>query len=81
MGRMLGILAIVLGVWLGVEVMTKGVDHAFGGLFARFGLSERLAPSDGERIDAEDVPVPGARRYRSGFDRAIERADKVLESE
>jgi hypothetical protein len=34
MGRILGILAIVVGVWIGAEVYTKGVDGAFGGIFA-----------------------------------------------
>ena len=81
MGRVLRTLAIVLGVWVGAEVMTKGVDHALGGLFARFGLSEKLAPSDGDRIDADTMPVPGAKRYRAGFDRGIERVDKALEKQ
>jgi hypothetical protein len=36
MGKLIGLLLIVLGVWIGVEVYDKGVDHAFGGLFAWF---------------------------------------------
>ncbi len=34
MGKVLGILAIVLGIWIGAEVYTKGMDRAFGGIFA-----------------------------------------------
>ena len=34
MGRLFGILAIVLGIWIGLEVYTKGTDQAFGGIFA-----------------------------------------------
>jgi hypothetical protein len=76
-GRIFGILAIVLGIWVGAEVMNKGVDQAFGGIFAKFGLSA----SDGERIDSRSVPVRAAEKYRSGFDRGIERVDKALENQ
>ncbi len=33
MGKAIGILMIVLGVWIGMEIFTKGMDGAFGGLF------------------------------------------------
>ena len=39
MAKVFGILLIVLGVWLGIEVMTKGTDGAFGGIFAQGGAS------------------------------------------
>jgi hypothetical protein len=35
--KILGILLFVLAVWAGAEILTKGTDGAFGGLFARFG--------------------------------------------
>jgi hypothetical protein len=31
MAKVLGILVIVLGVWIGMEIFTKGTDEAFGG--------------------------------------------------
>ncbi len=34
MGRIIGILLIVVGVWVGAEVYREGVDGAFGGAFA-----------------------------------------------
>jgi hypothetical protein len=34
MSKAFGILAIALGVWVAVEVYTKGVDQALGGAFA-----------------------------------------------
>lgn len=40
MAKVLGILVIVLGVWIGMEIFTKGTDEAFGGLFAAGGSSE-----------------------------------------
>jgi hypothetical protein len=47
MGKALGLLLIVLGVWVGVEVTNHGVDGAFGGLFAR--LSGHEPPAAEER--------------------------------
>jgi hypothetical protein len=75
----LGILAIVLGVWIGAEVMMKGTDQAFGGLFARLGLSNALEKSEGERIDSRTVPVRAADRLRGAYDRGIERVEKQLD--
>ena len=38
MGRIFGILLLVLAIWTGVEVYTEGTSGAFGGLFARLGF-------------------------------------------
>ena len=34
MGKLFGLILIVLGVWIGIEVYDKGMDGAFGGAFA-----------------------------------------------
>ena len=34
MGRIFGILLMVIGLWVGAEVYTEGVDGAFGGRLA-----------------------------------------------
>jgi hypothetical protein len=46
MGRIFGILFLVLAVWTGVEVYTEGTSAAFGGLFTRLGFvaEEQQAP-------------------------------------
>ncbi len=78
MGKMFGILAIVLGVWIGLEVYTKGTNEAFGGIFA--GLMEPVSdyePSpDGrspvQRIGdnvRENIEL-GAERTRRGVERS-----------
>jgi len=36
MGKLLGLILLVLAVWAGVEIFDKGVDGAFGGLFSGF---------------------------------------------
>jgi len=41
--KIFGILAVVLGIWVAMEVFNKGVDHAFGGIFA----SEEIAAGNG----------------------------------
>jgi len=43
MAKMFGVLLIVLGVWIGMEIYTKGMHDAFGGAFARF--EEPIHPS------------------------------------
>ena len=37
MGKIYGILLIVVGIWVGMTVFTEGVDNAFGGLFSKLG--------------------------------------------
>ena len=81
MGKVFGILLIVVGVWVGAEVMMKGTHGAFGGLFARLTSSEALEKSDGERIDSRAVPVRAAERYRGAFDAGINRAERALGEE
>jgi hypothetical protein len=51
MGRIFGILFLVLAVWTGAEVYTEGTSGAFGGLFTRLGFveEERQAPPVTER--------------------------------
>lgn len=44
MGRVLGLLALVLGIWAAVEVYTKGFDAAFGGALA--GLDDPVVALD-----------------------------------
>ena len=81
MGKFLGILAIVIGVWVGMEVMTQGVDHAFGGLFAKAGLSDTASRTEDGRLDGNTVPGRAAKQYRAGFDRGIERVERALDGQ
>jgi hypothetical protein len=47
MGKMIGILLVVLGVWVGMEVYTEGTKNAFGGRIAFLSDGEG-SPGDGE---------------------------------
>ena len=81
MGKVIGILAIVLGVWGGAEVMMKGTHGAFGGLFVRLGIVQALEKSDGERIEAETVPVRAAERLRSAYETGIDRTERLVDDQ
>jgi Na+/H+-translocating membrane pyrophosphatase len=47
MGKMFGILVIIVGLWAGGEIYTKGAGNAFGGLLVDVGIAE-APPDDAE---------------------------------
>jgi hypothetical protein len=70
MQKAFGILCIVVGIWVGLEVYQEGMGGAFDGAFVRFGLAD--APSAGD----EPYSTPGERAggrlseaYQAGMDR------------
>lgn len=74
MGRIFGILFIVLAVWTGVEIYNEGMSGAFGGTFVRLGLAE-------EDVELDDVPVAGraARRLNELYQESGDRVDRQAE--
>jgi hypothetical protein len=74
MGRIFGILFIVLAVWTGVEVYNEGTAGAFGGLFVRLGLAE-------DEVELEDVPVAGraANRLNELYQASGDRVERQAE--
>jgi len=73
MGRLFGILFIVLAVWTGVEIYNEGMSGAFGGAFVRLGLAEET--------ELEDLPVGGraARRLNELYQESGDRVDRQAE--
>ena len=71
MAKVLGILVIVLGVWIGMEIFTKGTDEAFGGLFAAGGAREAGTaaepPVQRIRSRVEQDMAAGLARSNTGF--------------
>ena len=73
MGKVFGILMIVLGVWVGIEIYTKGSDQAFGGALAWLGGESSTEPADtrspmqrfGDRVRT-DMQTGAARTSGSG---------------
>ena len=56
MAKVFGILLIVLGIWAGSEVYTKGAANAFGGALVALGFED----------EAPDSAEPQALGQRSG---------------
>jgi hypothetical protein len=52
MGKLFGIVLIVLAVWFAVEVYTKGSDQAFGGALTWLGGEEPAADGGDDRSTA-----------------------------
>jgi hypothetical protein len=70
----MGLLVVLM--WLGVEVATKGLDRAWGGIFVTTGLVE--APPPEKRPGAVAERAAGAQE--GAYDRGQERVDRQLES-
>jgi hypothetical protein len=79
MAKAFGILLIVLGVWLGLEIFTKGTDEAFGGIFATREAGALRVPVEptAQRIRnrVEQSMKAGAARSTSGIDDASSDAE------
>ena len=69
MGRIFGILCVVLGFWIGIEIFLKGTEHAFGGAFAAHerpvGPPERTLPQRVGKSVRDSLAVETERRERS----------------
>ncbi|HTO55437.1 MAG TPA: hypothetical protein VMR50_18785 [Myxococcota bacterium] len=56
LGRLFGLVLLVLGVWAGAEIFNNGFDGAFGGLLARLSGSTPTEATQGslaKRIGAK----------------------------
>ncbi len=70
MGKVMLIGAIVLVVWAGMEIQTKGVDGAFNGLFAPAGQEEAEAITS--------TPQRAGDRVRDALQQGEERNNRML---
>ena len=73
-GRLLGLALILLCVWTGAEVYTKGASGAFGGLFASWS-AEVAAPAD------RSTPDRAADAFQRAWNTSEARVDRALERE
>jgi hypothetical protein len=70
MGRIFGILCVVLGLWIGIEIFLEGTDNAFGGIFAK------SAPPVGH--PERTLPQRAGAAVRDSFARDAERRERAL---
>ncbi len=80
MGRLFGIVLILFGLWVGIEVYNEGTQNAFGGLFAFFEPVDPYAEdSDPEGTDP-DAPVTkrAGRAFQRAYNKSESRVDEAL---
>lgn len=63
MQKVFGILFIVLVVWIGLEVFTKGMDGAFGGILASHSRTQASVQSQGLPSRARDRVTSALRTH------------------
>ena len=71
MGRIIAILLVVVGVWVGAEVYREGVDGAFGGAFAFL--------SDGEHGEDLSIRMRVHDTVSSAHEESEARRERLLE--
>lgn len=73
MGKVFGMVVIVVGLWVGIEVYSEGMSGAFGGFLQNFGAAEAPAdpaqtekPLDALRLGVgQDMEIAEAKRKRA----------------
>jgi hypothetical protein len=68
MARLFGIVLIVLAIWVGVEVYTKGVGGAFGGVLAGATDAPATRSTPDRALDA----------FQRAYDKSEQRVDRQL---
>jgi hypothetical protein len=73
MQKVFGILFILLAIWIGIEVFTKGTDVAFGGLFAGHSPAPAGVQAGGTLPNRVRDQVNSA--YRTHEERTLQQVD------
>ncbi len=78
MGRIIGILLVVLAVWIGMEFYTEGSERAFGGIFAGAldPISDYEVSEDG-RSPTDRIGDKVREDIKRGFQRTNEKVQRV----
>jgi hypothetical protein len=75
MAKIFGILLVVVGIWLGLEVYQNGIQGAFGGALASLGGS-----ADEQAVrDPRSVPQRAGDAVERAHSEAQERLDRMLD--
>jgi hypothetical protein len=64
MARLIGVVLMLVGIYVGLTVYTEGTDRAFGGLFAGAD-SQDSAVGDTEEWTPEEPGAPAARQPKN----------------
>ena len=74
MGKIIGLLLVVVGIWVGLEVYQKGTQEAFGGALASLGGSA----SEETVRDPRSVPQRAGSAVENAHTEADERRNRML---
>ncbi len=72
MAKVFGILMLVLLVWIGLEILTNGMDSAFGGIFA---TGDPSASSERSQSTMQSIRTRVQRDIRAGAARSTSGGD------
>lgn len=72
MGKIFGILLVVVGLWTAVEIYTEGSANAFGGILASAGLV------DGEAAEAQPLAQRRGAKVAGAHSQAEARRNRLL---
>lgn len=73
MGKIIGLLLVVVGIWVGVEVYSNGVDGAFGGV-----LASRAGDRPAAEVDRRSTPRRAGDAVENAHAAADARREKLL---
>lgn len=78
MGKVFGVLVIVVGIWVGLEIYTEGVRGAFGGALASLApeAAEEGAPAEPHRWAGERARDSVLRAHEKGAERRSRQLDR-----
>ncbi len=79
MGRMMGILMIMCGVWIGLEIYNEGMAGAFGGKLAWFG--EPIESVRKDPVENRSITQRVGQRVAADIYDGFERRDNLIEDD
>jgi hypothetical protein len=79
MGKIFGILFIVVAIWVALEVFTEGVDGAFGGVFAGGSPPAASAPGDVAPRRRPAAAEAAERNQKRAYQAGVDRVDGQME--
>ncbi|MBW2421262.1 MAG: hypothetical protein JRH19_22155 [Deltaproteobacteria bacterium] len=62
MGKLFGLISILVGMYLGMQIYTEGIDGMLGSLMDPIESSERDSSSFGGHLTGGDVTMPTERK-------------------
>lgn len=84
MQKLMGIVLMVVGIWVGIEIYTQGIDGAFGGIFASSrgaGEQTTLSTQPTTPPDNRTVVRRAGDRVQSHMDEGAARIEEQVEQE